>query len=101
MEKFYSFIVMFTISDDTLRDAFREALKEKLGAEELNESTYSIKADRVGSAQQEVTLICNAQKGFQTTDFVTLYYSATMAGYTKKNGNEKWDKIIKYDVKIL
>lgn len=92
-------IVVYTIQDDELRDEFRNALLS-IGAEPLDQSTYSIPIQGEMDATNMLNSICNtAQKNSKTTfgekDFVTLY-RPTYFEYTERHRYIKQMRIIPF-----
>lgn len=89
----YNFIVMYTISDNDLRNAFREEIQNQSNVEQLNESAYSFTADTIEIAREKIiSLFGNIdktiRKRFVDDDFIDIYCSGHRANYKTKKGME-------------
>ena len=91
-------IVVYTIHDNsTLRDALREALKLKMGADEIDESTYGMPIPGILREQEKnlkktcedvaKEMKCN----YLDNDFVSLYVPT----YKEESGENRYIKRVK------
>lgn len=99
MENLFSLIVTYTFSNDKLRDYFRDKLSSK-GAEQLNESTYSLpfRAEFINetceSLTKDLTDFMKENKiKKEESDFVDLYCAAHLCDIPNSN-----DKIYRWKV---
>ena len=95
-------IVVYTIHDnDSLRNALREALKEKLQAEELDESTYGIPiaGDMRNTIKLKLESICKEVEKdqncpFSFKDTIRLYWPT----YPEESGKERFIKQVQIEL---
>lgn len=97
--KYFSGIIVYTIQDDKLRDAFRETILADLKGEELDQSCYGIKC--AGDIPSETVkkikqACCDAEKksgkNFSSGDFVCFYRA------TNSDDKENRDRIQRIEI---
>ena len=91
-------IVVYTIHNNpTLREALREALKLKMQAYEIDESTYGVPISSILREQvKNLKKICEdvekeLKKDYQDNDFVSLYVPT----YKEESGEDRYIKRLK------
>lgn len=72
-------IVLYTITDDNLRNDLREFIcqHENLKGNPINESSFSIRRSGDTTGKDALVQFCKNKK-FGTEDFVRVYYSAAL-----------------------
>lgn len=88
-------IVVYTIHDNpTLRDAIREALKLKMQAYEIDESTYGVPIPGILLEQvKKLKKICEdvakeVKNNYRNNDYVSLYVPT----YSEESGDNRYIK---------